>query len=78
MNKYKQAYHIATTIIGYTPEEISEAQTLLLELVEKAVPNKTIKWDCSLPETRCPKCGAGLERKHDYCWSCGQKIDWED
>lgn len=31
--------------------------------------------------TRCPRCGASLERYHirqdtNYCFSCGQKLDW--
>lgn len=50
----------------------------LQELVDKGIPMKVVKWDCAKPETRCAKCGAGLERKHDYCWGCGQRIDWSD
>ena len=89
MNKYQEALNVVKKInlrsehyVQFEEDNIEnvyeEEINILQELVEKAVPNKTIKWDCSLPETRCPKCGAGLERKHDYCWSCGQKIDWED
>ena len=50
----------------------------LQELVDKKKPMKVVKWKLAQPETRCAKCGAGLERKHDYCWGCGTKVDWSE
>lgn len=52
--------------------------SVLQELVDKATPMKVVKWKLAQPETRCAKCGAGLERYHDYCWGCGRKVDWSD
>ena len=51
---------------------------ILQELVDKETPMKVVKWKLAQPETRCAKCGAGLERYHDYCWGCGRKVDWSD
>lgn len=50
----------------------------LEELISKEDSSPIVHWDLAKPKTRCPKCGAGLERKHDYCWGCGQHIDWRD
>lgn len=27
---------------------------------------------------RCPCCGEFISRTYDYCYKCGQKIDWSD
>lgn len=26
----------------------------------------------------CPKCEHTVLEMHNYCWNCGQKIDWKD
>ena len=52
--------------------------SVIQELVDKETPMKVVKWKLAQPETRCAKCGAGLERYHDYCWGCGRKVDWSD
>lgn len=51
---------------------------ILQELVDKETPMKVVKWKLAQPETRCAKCGAGLKRYNDYCWGCGQKLDWSN
>ena len=63
-------------IVGqpFTKKELK----FLQELVDKETPIKVVKWELAKPETRCAKCGAGLERYHDYCWGCGQKLDWSE
>lgn len=60
------------------PKWFKDNINILQELVDKETPMKVVKWKLAQPETRCAKCGAGLERKHDYCWGCGRKLDWSD
>ena len=55
-----------------------EEINIIQELVDEKIPVKVVKWKLAQPETRCSKCGAGLERYHDYCWGCGRKVDWSD
>ena len=55
-----------------------KAKEILQELIDKETPIKVVKWEIAKPITRCPKCGAGVERKDSYCWECGQKIDWSE
>lgn len=43
---------------------------------EKETPMTIQIWELAKPVERCPKCGAGLEKYHLYCWNCGQSIDW--
>lgn len=60
-------------------ENVYEEEIKILQkLVDKETPMKVVKWKLAQPETRCAKCGAGLERYHDYCWGCGRKVDWSD
>lgn len=52
-----------------------------LEAMRKQVPQKVKKWK-GLNETACP-CGFALGyyeyegEKFDYCYNCGQRLDWE-
>lgn len=81
MNKYQEALNRLaeeTTPNPYTLNHNDEDIATLQELVNKETPMKVVKWKLAKPETRCAKCGAGLERKHDYCWGCGRKVDWSD
>ena len=83
MNKYQEALNgLCKNIKIYTGFELSKQDkeniATLQELVNKETPMKVVKWKLAQPETRCAKCGAGLERKHDYCWGCGTKVDWSD
>ena len=78
MNKYQEALKRLRTNEYLTSREQREYYNLLQELVNKETPMKVVKWKLAQPETRCAKCGAGLERKHDYCWGCGRKVDWSD
>jgi len=50
--------------------------------LEKQVPQKVKKYK-GLNETACPECGIAFgyyeydDEKFDYCYNCGQKLDWE-
>lgn len=81
LNNYQKCKDEEKTIhIGnYRMFEIDgEAIKTLQELVGKETPMKVVTWEIAKPITRCPKCGAGVERKDSYCWECGQKIDWSE
>lgn len=77
-NKYQEALNKVRKIYVESEHYDEEDITLLQELIDKETPKKHVKWECAKPETRCQKCGAGIERKHDYCWGCGQKLDWSN
>jgi hypothetical protein len=53
-----------------------------IKALEKQVPQKVKKYK-GLNETACPKCGIAFgyyeydDEKFDYCYNCGQKLDWE-
>lgn len=63
------------------PEAIKDINALdeIIEIVEMREPLKPmhseIEYDGSIV-TPCGYCGGELQRIHDYCPWCGQKIDW--
>lgn len=85
MSKYEKAYKIATTIVGYTPEEVNEAKSTLQELVDKETPRKVLIKGTVI---QCPKCFTIFPyvtgplgpcvTSTEYCPECGQKLDWSD
>lgn len=54
--------------------EINEK--FVVEAIGKATPKNVMKKDIT-GHYGCPTCGRIVETVHDYCWHCGQKIDWE-
>lgn len=78
-NKYQEALDC---IINWTrPSErtmLEEDFETLQELVDKEKPMKpSMVWEHADPKTRC-KCSAGVIPANNYCWNCGQKLDWSD
>jgi len=70
--------------IGVIPYEEMERDAIerAIEALEKQVPQKVKKYK-GLNETACPECGIAFgyyeydDEKFDYCYNCGQKLDWE-
>lgn len=63
------------------PEAIKDINTLdeIIEIVEMRVPLKPMEPEMDIHDgvvTSCGYCGGELQRIHDYCPWCGQKIDW--
>ena len=64
--------------IDMTKQELIDEHKAL----EKQVPQKVKKYK-GLNETACPECGIAFgyyeydDEKFDYCYNCGQKLDWE-
>ena len=63
------------------PEAIKDINTLdeIIEIVEMQVPLKPMQPEMDIHDgviIPCGYCGGELQRIHDYCPWCGQRIDW--
>ena len=63
------------------PEAIKDINTLneIIEIVEMRVPCKPMQPEMDIHDgviIPCGYCGGEVQRIHDYCPWCGQKIDW--
>lgn len=63
------------------PEAIKDINTLreIIEIVEMRVPLKPMQPEMDIHDgviIPCGYCGGDLQKIHDYCPWCGQKIDW--
>lgn len=38
------------------------------------IPNGKLTWKYPT----CPRCGEDVETGHNYCWYCGQRLDWSE
>ena len=60
----------------------NEAFDMAVEALENQIPKKPIKSDREIrycEAWKCPKCGFEWSgRVVDYCYKCGQAIDWRD
>lgn len=81
MNEYQEA--IKTIKCNYPPSNYSmlcEALDMAIDALEKQTPKTPIKSDreiryCEVWE--CPNCGFEWSSRFvDYCYKCGQQIDW--
>ncbi len=54
---------------------LAEINRQVKKLEKKQEPMKTI---LSHGECGCPRCEVTLSEGDEYCWHCGQKLDWED
>lgn len=62
-----------------TISDIHKDIRLLLELVLKETPMKIVcKKSFGLYRPHCPKCDKVIYNMYDYCFNCGQKLDWSD
>ena len=82
MTKYQEAINRLWDFVELHsndfPKDLYDSLEDLQELVDKETPMKPpLKWEYAKPQTRC-KCTAGVEKYHNYCWDCGQKLDWSD
>lgn len=60
-------------------EEIEEAIEIIDEALEKQTPMKPMQPEVDIHDgviIPCGYCGGDLQRIHNYCPWCGQKIDW--
>lgn len=72
---------------GISPE-YNEAQTLAIDALEKQVPKKVLNqkglknFNSQKYAIRgnCPVCGTEdlISSTSDYCYHCGQALDWEE
>ena len=68
-------------ILAYT-SEMAEFKVLAIDALEKQIPKKPIKSDREIRYCevwKCPSCGfEWSSRVVDYCYRCGQRIDWQE
>lgn len=78
-------------ICKHTDEKPCAVQ-MAIEASEKQIPKKphpikvavdrlqvgNARWGKGTIVYRCPDCETYMSRLHDYCFKCGQKIDWSD
>lgn len=74
---------IAKTEVEWNyPLDYAIAIDTAIEALEKQIPKKPIKSDREVRYCevwKCPKCGFEWSgRVVDYCYKCGQAIDWRD
>ena len=78
MNKYQEALDNVKRVYVESNHYDEEDIRLLQELVDKESPMKPAEvWENANPKTRC-SCSAGVIPAHNYCWNCGQKLDWNN
>lgn len=54
---------------------------MVREALEKQIPMKPIlvhETDCSVRHYLCPVCDEWVSEGANYCYECGQAIDWSD
>ena len=58
-----------------------ETIKLAIEALEKQTPQKPKKVERATTSLwkfwKCPSCGYIWGYKHNYCYSCGQRLDWK-
>ena len=54
---------------------LDEIEKRVKQLEKKQEPMKPLSSD---GEYTCPMCELNVAQYDEYCWKCGQKLDWED
>lgn len=72
--RISEAMMIASAI-ETSDKKVWEAIVTLIEAVKKQEPMNAI---LNYVEYSCPKCELTISEYDEYCWHCGQKLDWED
>ena len=61
---------------GATIEQERESESLIKEALEKQIPKNV---ECHTDLTCfCNECGNTVKSYQNYCYECGQKLDWGD
>lgn len=66
-------------------EDSQRVCNLAIHALKKQIPKKPV-YNCNNEVIHCPNCDYDLmggieidaEEEPDYCWKCGQKLDWSD
>lgn len=67
-----------------------DAFDMAIQAVKKQIPERphptkvvvdrleigNVRWGKGTTVYRCPACKTYMSRVHDYCYKCGQRIDW--
>lgn len=81
--------YMETYCVEYSEECDSECSRIVVDAIEKQIPKKPTlgKWSKQLEDKygdkyyECPCCGDDWNVNEygsamQYCWTCGQRIDW--
>lgn len=77
----KEAYALIESCLEYDkdmsdyPDRYEKALQIAKEIFDKQVSRKPNNID---GEYTCTKCDITIAMHDEYCWFCGQKLDWED
>lgn len=67
-----------------TAMDFAEEIKMAIDCINKQIPQKPVRTDTQeiryTDSYRCPSCGGGFTGTGiaDYCYHCGQKLDWGD
>ena len=76
LRRIKKSHFIAMLCLTGENRDIETENAL--ETIEQALKrNEPMKVDVGFFDY-CPKCRTTLRRIYNYCYNCGQKIDWSD
>ena len=73
-------------------DRVQQAEDLAIKALEKQIPLRaiplTVKTDCAsigkaiwrkgTTVYECPRCGTFISPMYDFCFKCGQALDWSD
>jgi len=76
----QKAYNLIESCLEYdkdmseSPDRYEKALQIAKEIFDKQVSRKPNNID---GEYTCIKCDITIAMDDEYCWFCGQKLDWE-
>lgn len=63
----------------YLDDLIQKRENAAIQALEKQVPKAhDIRWNVNGVCYDCPDCGIKINGYANYCYYCGQKIDWSE
>ena len=81
-DRLKHAISSIKTYMSYPNGKLCPTAEIAIEALEKQIPKKPIKSDTEIRYCevwKCPSCGFEWStRVVDFCYKCGQAIDWRE
>ena len=89
---YEEALKLLKMEMLGDSEQMECAKQIAVEALEKQIPKKptphivkverlkigNARWGKGTTVYKCPCCNNFISRLYDYCFKCGQAIDWSD
>lgn len=88
----QEAFEIIKNEMPYESGVINKALSMVENAVEKQIPKKPTCYKVELREKKagyeirteygrsysCPRCERFLSDRYDWCYACGQALDWSE